>query len=58
MLGILKTEDSIGIITKEYIKDELEGNKLAILKTDFEFEPMEFGIYINKENKYDQFTRH
>ena len=50
MLGILKTEDSIGIITKEYIKDELEGNKLAILKTDFEFEPMEFGIYINKEN--------
>ena len=48
MLGILKTEDSIGIITKEYIKDELEGNKLAILKTDFEFEPMEFGIYINK----------
>ncbi|MEF2834924.1 MAG: LysR family transcriptional regulator [Clostridia bacterium] len=54
MLGILKTEDSIGIITKEYIKDELEGNKLAILKTDFEFEPMEFGIYINKENKFKE----
>ena len=58
MLGILKTEDSIGLITKEYIKDELKENKLAILKTDFEFDPMEFGIYINKENKYDQFTRH
>lgn len=54
MLGILKTEDSIGIITKEYIKDELEGNKLAILKTDFEFEPMEFGIYINTENKFKE----
>ena len=54
MLGILKTEDSIGIITKEYIKDELEGNKLAIFKTDFEFEPMEFGIYINKENKFKE----
>lgn len=54
ILGILKTEDSIGIITKEYIKDELEGNKLAILKTDFEFEPMEFGIYINKENKFKE----
>ncbi len=52
MLGILKTEDSIGLITKEYIKDELKENKLAILKTDFEFEPMEFGIYINKENKF------
>ena len=54
MLGILKTEDSIGIITKEYIKDELEENKLDILKTDFEFEPMEFGIYINTENKFKE----
>ena len=54
MLGILKTEDSIGIITKEYIKDELEENKLAILKTDFEFEPMEFGIYVNTENKFKE----
>ena len=54
MLGILKTEDSIGIITKEYIKDELKENKLAILNTDFEFEPMEFGIYINKENKFKE----
>lgn len=54
MLGILKTEDSIGLITKEYIKDELKENKLAILKTDFEFDPMEFSIYINKENKFKE----
>ena len=54
MLGILKTEDSIGLITKEYIKDELKENKLAILKTYFEFDPMEFGIYINKENKFKE----
>lgn len=54
MLGILKTEDSIGLITKEYIKDELKENKLAILKTDFEFDPIEFGIYINKENKFKE----
>lgn len=54
MLGILKTEDSIGLITKEYIKDELKENKLAILKTDFEFDPMEFGIYIYKENKFKE----
>lgn len=54
ILGILKTEDSIGLITKEYIKDELKENKLAILKTDFEFDPMEFGIYINKENKFKE----
>ena len=54
MLGILKTEDSIGIITKEYIKDELKENRLAILKTDFEVTPMEFGIYVNKENKFKE----
>lgn len=54
MLGILKNEDGIGVITKEYIKEELKENKLAILKTDFEFKPMEFGIYINKENKFKE----
>lgn len=54
MLGILKNEDSIGIITKEYIKDELKEKKLAILKTDFEFKPMEFGIYVNRENKFKE----
>lgn len=54
MLGILKNEDGIGVITKEYIKEELKENKLAILKTDFEFKPMEFGIYINIENKFKE----
>ena len=54
MLGILKNEDSIGIITKEYIQDELKENKLALLKTDFELEPMDFGIYINIDNKFKE----
>ena len=54
MIGILKNEDSIGIITKEYIQDELKENKLALLKTDFELEPMEFGIYINIDNKFKE----
>lgn len=54
MLGILKNEDSIGIITKEYIQDELKENKLVLLKTDFELEPMEFGIYINVDNKFKE----
>ena len=54
MLGILKNEDGIGVITKEYIQDELKENKLALLKTDFELEPMEFGIYINIDNKFKE----
>lgn len=54
MLGILKNEDSIGIITKEYIKDELDEGKLSILKTDFELEPLEYGIYINIDNRFKE----
>lgn len=54
MLGILKNEDSIGIITKEYIQDELKENKLYELKTDFEIEPFEFGIYLNINNKFNE----
>lgn len=54
MLELLKKEDIIGIITKEYIKDELEANKLNILKTDFELEPIEFGIYYNVKNNFKE----
>ena len=54
MLGILKNEDSIGIITKEYIQDDLKENKICELNTDFELSPLEFGIYLNKNNKFDE----
>lgn len=54
MLELLKTEDIIGIITKEYIKNELETNKLSILKTNFELEPIDFGIYYNIENRFKE----
>ena len=54
MLELLKTEDIIGIITKEYIKNELETNKLSILKTNFELKPIDFGIYYNIENRFKE----
>ena len=54
LLELLKTEDIIGIITKEYIKNELEMNKLSILKTNFELEPIDFGIYYNIENRFKE----
>lgn len=54
MLELLKTEDIIGIITKEYIKNELETNKLSILKTNFELNPIDFGIYYNIENRFKE----
>jgi len=54
MLGMLKNEDSIGIITKEYIQDELKENKVYELNTNFKLEPLEFGIYLNKNNKFNE----
>ena len=54
MLELLKNEDIIGIITREYIKNELESNKLSILKTNFELEPIDFGIYYNIKNSFKE----
>lgn len=54
MLGILKNEDSIGIITKEYILEELKEKKICELQTNFKLEPLEFGVYLNKSNKFDE----
>lgn len=54
MLGIVKNGEGIGIVTKEYIEDELKENKIFILKTDFELEKLEFGLYINLNNKFPE----
>ncbi len=54
MLELLKSEDIIGIITEEYIKNELETNKLSVLRTNFELEPVVFGIYYNIENNFKE----
>ena len=47
MLQILKGENEIGLATKEYIENEIDLNKITVLKTDFEIEPIEFGMYLN-----------
>ena len=47
MLQILKGENEIGLATKEYIENEIDLNKIIVLKTDFEIEPIEFGMYLN-----------
>ena len=54
IIEILKQEDAIGFITKEFIQEELDEKKLEIIKTTFEIEPPEFGIYYNKNNKFEQ----
>ena len=47
MLQILKGENEIGLATKEYIEDQIALNKITVLKTEFEIEPVEFGMYLN-----------
>jgi len=52
IIEILKKEDALGFVTPEFIKEELDSKKLAIVKTDFEIPSNEYGIYYNKSNKF------
>lgn len=54
IIEVLKQEEAIGFITKEFIQEELDNKKLEIIKTSFEIDPTEFGIYYNKNNKFEQ----
>ena len=52
MIEMIKKEEKIGFTTKEFIEDEILHNQIAIVKTDFEIEPTEYGIYYNKNNHF------
>lgn len=54
IIEILKNEEAIGFLTKEFIQEELDGNKLEVLQISFEIEPTEYGIYYNKNNRFKQ----
>lgn len=51
MLEMIKNANSIGLATKEYIQKELEEGEITEVKTTFKIKPIEYGIYVNKENK-------
>ena len=52
MIEMIKKEEKIGFTTKEFIEDEILHNQITIVKTDFEIEPTEYGIYYNKNNHF------
>lgn len=54
LIKLIQENENIGLMVKEYIKNELDEGKLEIIKTDFEINPAEFGIYYNKNNKTEQ----
>lgn len=51
IIDILKDTEGIGLITKEFLEEEIEKNQMILLKTNFEIEPIEYGIYLNRDNK-------
>lgn len=52
IIEIIKKEEAIGFIDQEFVKDELDNNQLTIIKTDFEIPSSEYGIYYNKNNRF------
>lgn len=54
MLQSIKNTNGIGLITKEYITTELKNKEIVEIKTNFEIKPIEYGIYINKENYFKE----
>jgi len=55
MLEIIKNTNGIGLMTREYIKNELENNEIIKLETMFKIEPIEYGVYINNKNRFNAF---
>ncbi len=56
MLEILKFENGIGAISKEFIEKELADGTYNILKTNFSLPKEEYGVYYNKKNKFKELS--
>lgn len=54
MVEMLKTENAIGAISKEFIKEEIDGGVFKILDTNFKLPKVEFGLYYNKANQFEE----
>lgn len=58
MVKLIKSNEAcIGLVTKEYIKEELKNKELIILSTEFDIPKLEFGIYLNKDNQFKELNK-
>lgn len=57
IIEVVKNTNGIGLVTKEFVSEEIIKNDLCILDTEFTIRPIEFGIYINKDNKFEDLKR-
>ena len=51
---IIKNNDGVGLVTKEFVEEEIKKHNLCILNTQFHIKPIEFGIYIHRERKFKE----
>lgn len=58
MLDIIEDDNEIiGLISKEYIEKELNNKEISELATEFKIPPIEYGVYINKKNKFKELNQ-
>ena len=58
MFDIIEDDNEIiGLISKEYIEKELNNKEISELTTEFKIPPIEYGIYINKKNKFKELNQ-
>lgn len=52
MIEIIKNTESIGVVTSEYVLSEVASGGILELDTGIELAPIEYGIYLNKNNNF------
>ena len=57
MVEMLKTENGIGAISKEFIQKELDEGVFKVLDIDFKLPKVEFGLYYNKTAKFEELDK-
>ncbi len=58
MLDIIEENNEVvGLISKQYIEKELNNKEISELTTEFKIPPIEYGIYINKKNKFKELNQ-
>lgn len=57
IVEVIKNTNGIGLVTKEFVSKEIIENNLCILNTEFTIKPIEFGVYVNKDNKFEDLRK-
>lgn len=56
IVKIIQDNEGIGLLTKEFIKKEIQDKQIRILDTEFKIKPIEFGMYLN-DNKFKELNQ-